>query len=279
MMFRITPPHSRFAVGIILTAVALFCSCSKEHGSEGREIILSLSDGGAGFEVETKATPVTAIPSTLYWGMTQSNGTVKQATVSKGVSSSQLATGFYQTLSPTTYIHYVANASFTAGGAMTVANNGTDIIVGKSSSSSTAPSVVLNHIFARTGTFTCNTQSGYTISNVSWTITSSSSVTGTAGTYDMASQSWTSRSSALAETAVSSSSDLFLLPGQYTVKVTYTLTKGDYAATFTKSGTVTLVAGKVNNISCTAVGGSATEIVIACSLTAWGTQSVSTTLS
>ena len=229
--------------------------------------------------METKATPVTAIPSTLYWGMTQSNGTVKQATVSKDVSSSQLATGFYQTLSPTTYIHYVGNASFTAGGAMTVANNGTDIIVGKSSSSSATPSVVLNHIFARTGTFTCNTQSGYTISNVSWTIMSSGSVTGTAGTYDMASQSWTSRSSALAETAVSSGSDLFLLPGQYTVKVTYTLTKGDYVATFTKSGAVTLVAGKVNNISCTAVGGNATEIVIACSLTAWGTQSVSMTLS
>lgn len=228
--------------------------------------------------METKATPVTAIPSTLYWGMTQSNGTVKQATVSKSVSSSQLATGYYQTLSPTTYIHYVANASFSAGGAMTVANNGTDIIVGKSSSSSTAPSVVLNHIFARTGTFTCNTQSGYTISNVSWTITSSGSVTGTAGTYDMASQSWTSRSSALAETAVSSGSDLFLLPGQYTIKVTYTLTKGDYVATFTKSGAVTLVAGKINNISCTAVGGSATEIVISCSLTAWGTQSVSLTL-
>ena len=264
---------------ILLGMTVCTLSCQKASLSSGEgEIILSI-EGDDGFDVETKATPVTAIPSTLYWGMTQSNGTVKQATVSKSVSSSQIATGYYQTLSPTTYIHYVANASFTAGGAMTVANNGTDIIVGKSSSSSTTPSVVLNHIFARTGTFTCNTQSGYTISNVSWTISSSGSVTGTAGTYDMASQSWTSRSSALAETAVSSGSDLFLLPGQYTVKVTYTLTKGDYVATFTKSGTVTLVAGKVNNISCTAIGASASEIVISCSLTAWGTQSVSMTLS
>ena len=240
-----------------------------------KEIVIGC---GESFDVSysTKATPVTSIPSSLYWGATTGSGSesVKWSAASATVSSSQIHTGKYQTYSPTSYNFYVANQSFTPGGNMTVANNGTDIIAGRTAgSSSTSPSVTLNHIFARTGTFTCNTQSGYSISNISWTITSYGSVTGTAGTFNMASQSWTSRSAALSETTVTSSSDYFLLPGEYTVKVTYTLTLGDYAQTFTKSGRVTLVAGKINNISCTANGGSATEIAIGLSLTAWSSTS------
>ena len=248
--------------------------CQKSHDVMCQEIVLHLDDEGK-FTVDTKATAVTALPSSLYWGMTYSNGTVKQATTSKSVSSSKISTGYYQTASPTTYVHYVSNVNFTAGGTMTVANNGTDVIVGKSSSSSTTPFVTLNHIFARTGTLTCNTQSGYTISGVSWTITSYGSTTGTAGTYNVSSESWTARSAALSETSINSSSDLYLIPGEYTIKVSYTLSKGDYSQSFTKSGRVTLSAGNVNNITCTASGGTAQEIVISVSLTAWTTRQLS----
>ena len=267
----------RFVASLLLPLMFL-AGCQKHQAVEREEIVLHLDDEGK-FTVDTKATAVTTLPSSLYWGMTYSNGTVKQATTSKSVSSSKISTGYYQTLSPTTYIHYVSNLNFTAGGAMTVANNGTDVIVGKSSSSSATPSVTLNHIFARTGTLTCNTQSGYTISGVSWTITSYGSTTGTAGTYNVSSESWTARSAALSETSINSSSDLYLIPGEYTIKVSYTLSKGDYSQSFTKSGRVTLSAGNVNNITCTASGGAAQEIVLSLSLSAWGSTTLTPTLS
>ncbi len=255
-------------------------ACSKfDAVSEGEEIVLHIEDNSMDFDNGTKATALTGLPSSLYWGMTYTNGTAKQSTTSKTVSSSKISTGYYQTASATTYRHYVANANFTAGGNMTVGNNSTDIVAGRAQSSSATPSVTLNHIFARTGSLTCNTQSGYTISNVSWTITSYGSVTGTAGTYNMESQSWTARSASLSETALTNSSDLYLLPGEYTVKVSYTLSKGDYSKSFTKSGRLTLSAGKVNNISCTAYGGDAQAITVTVTLTAWQSRNADGNLS
>lgn len=274
---------SNTIVKVVLLGMTVFAlSCQKASMPYGGgEIVLNI-ESDDDFSVETKATAVTSIPSTLYWGATTgtSTETAKWATASASTSSSNIYTGKYQTATPTAYNYYLANQSFTVGGDMTVANNNIDVIAGRlAQSTSATPSVTLNHIFARTGTLTCNTQSGYTISSISWTITSYGSVTGTAGTYNMKSQSWTSRSASLSETAITSSSDFYLLPGEYTFKVSYTLTKGDYSQSFTKSGRATIVAGKVNNISCTAIGGSASEIQIGVSLTAWGTQSVSTTLS
>lgn len=279
----------KFSVFIIAATVAFsFVSCQKNdripNDSEGQEIILNVGDS---FEVDTKATAITAVPSTLYWGASTGTSTesVKWATASASVSSSKINTGKYQTAPATAYNYYVANQTFTVAGDMTVANNNTDIVAGRTaSSSSTTPSVTLNHIFARTGSLTCNAQSGYTISGVSWKIYGSSSdIQGTAGTYNMKSQSWTAASTKLtstSETAITSTSDMYLIPGTYTIKVSYTLSKGDnYTKSFTKTGTVTLTMGKVNNISCTAIGGDAQEIVLSVSLTAWGSENKNMTLS
>lgn len=275
----------KFSVFIIAATVVLsFASCQKNdripNDSEGQEIVLNFGDS---FDVETKASAVTSLTS-AYWGASTGTSTesVKWSTASASVSSGKISTGKYQTVSPTFYNYYVANQTFTVAGDMTVANNNTDIVAGRTaSSSSTTPSVTLNHIFARTGSLTCNTQSGYTISGVSWKIYGSSSdVQGTAGTYNMKSQSWTAASTKLtSETAITSTSDMYLIPGTYTIKVSYTLTKGDYSQSFTKTGTVSLTMGKVNNISCTAIGGGASEIVLSVSLTAWGSENKNMTLS
>lgn len=276
----------KFSVFIIAAVAALsFVSCQKNdrlpNDSEGQEIVLNVGDS---FEVDTKATAITTVPSTLYWGASTGTSTesVKWTTASASVSSSKINTGKYQTATATAYNYYVANQTFTVAGDMTVANNNTDIVAGRTaSSSSTTPSVTLNHIFARTGSLTCNAQSGYTISGVSWKIYGSSSdIQGTAGTYNMKSQTWTAASTKLtSETAITSTSDMYLIPGTYTIKVSYTLTKGDYSQSFTKTGTVSLTMGKVNNISCTAIGGGASEIVLSVSLTAWGSENKNMTLS
>lgn len=262
---------------LMIIAATMMVACQKNAGEAIKEtekenplaeIFLVVGDDD--INVDTKTTAVTAVPSTLYWGATTGSGTesAKWSTASSSVSSSKISTGKYQTYSPTTYNYYVSNVNFTTNGDSSVsASNTTDVVCGRTSTNSTTPSVTLNHIFARTGSFTMNTQSGYTISNVSWTISGA----GTAGTYSMKNGTW-SGLTALGETSVGSGSDLYLVPGTYTIKCSYTLTKGDWSASFTKSASVTLVAGKINNITGTASGGAATEIVISVSLTAWSSE-------
>ena len=268
--------HFNFWI-ITLISLSLFAvSCQKtaetiptEHQDDPlAEIFLIVEDDD--INVDTKTTAVTSVPSTLYWGATTGSETesAKWPTASSSVSSSKISTGKYQTYSPTTYNYYVSNVNFTTNGDSSVSvSNTTDVVCGRTSTNSTTPSVTLNHIFARTGSFTMNTQSGYTISNVSWSISGA----GTAGTYSMKNGTW-SGLTALGETSVGSGSDFYLVPGYYVIKCSYTLTKGDWSASFTKSAGVTLVAGKINNITGTASGGAATEIVISVSLTPWSSE-------
>ena len=266
---------------IVVAAIACNKTAAPEVGP--KEIVLNVGDGFNAV-VETKATAVTTVPSSLYWGA--STGTAgsevsKWAAATATVSSNKINTGKYQTKTPTTYNFYVANQNFSIAAAkttMTVANNNTDVIAARVSSSSTTPAIQLGHIFARTGSLTCNTVTGYTISGVSWTIVGKGDVNGTAGTFNLTTNSWDSASTKLSsDTPITSSSDMYLIPGSYTIKVTYTLTKGDWTDTFTKSADVTLQQGKVNNISGTAVlgeGDGATEIVLNVSVAAWGTNNI-----
>ena len=264
-------------------------SCQKEVApSSSGEIVFNLQSDSIDMGVDTKATTaVNSLPASLYWGATsgtrgQSSEKQKWAAASSSVSSGKLNTGKYQTATATAYNYYVSNVSFTipaTGAATMTAENTTDIIFGYvAASSSLTPSITLNHIFARTKNFSCSTQSGYTISGVSWQIEGVGTTTGTKGTYNLATGAWSS-TTALAKQSVTNSSDLYLIPGEYKIYVTYTLTKGDWTGTFTKSGNVTLVAGKTNNISCTAIGGTASEIVLSVSLTSWADQNLSLTLS
>lgn len=276
---------------VSLAAVAaVMASCNKQDNpvsepvkAEAGEIVFSIN-GGFEAEVETKADALTAVPTTVYWGATtganaagSATETVKWATASATPASGKVKTGKYQTATPTAYTYYVANQTFTAGGNMTVANNNTDIVAGRTvNNNTTTPAVALNHIFARTGSLTCNTASGFTISNVSWKIVGKGEVNGTAGVFNMKTQSWSSASTKLSsQTDITSSSDMYLLPGTYTIYVTYTLTKGDNVHTYTKHADVTLVQGKVNNITCTAVSDiTVSEIQISLSLSAWGTNNI-----
>lgn len=276
-----------FILPVLVTAL-LSVACNKPEellsssaSTQPGEIVIGVGDGFSA-EVSTKATAITSVPSTLYWGATTGSSTEasKWAAASVSVSSNKINTGHYQTASPTAYNYYVANNSFTVGATttMTVANNNTDIIAGRTAANSTTtPSVSLGHIFARTGSLTANAPSGYTISNVSWKIVGNGDINGTAGTYNMTSGVWSSASTKLtSETSLTSSSDMYLIPGTYTIKVTYTLSKGEWSSTATKSANVTLVQGKINNITGTVSElGGATEIVLSLSVTAWSTNNIS----
>ena len=272
-----------YAAPLLILGFAASCAKSVEPENQTpKAIVLCVGGDTIDMQVQTKTTAITSVPSTLYYSMTTgtlgSAETSKKESASGNVGSGKIATGVYQSLTPTSYNYYVSNAAitFAASGSTISAVNTTDVIAGKVTSKETNPSVKLDHVFARTGTLTLNTQSGYTLSNVSWKIESSTA--GTGGTYNIAKNIWTSVT-ALSSTAITETSDLYLVPGDYTLSVTYTLTKGDWKQTFTKKATVTLVAGKVNNISGTASGGNASEISITVTLTEWGTNNITATFS
>ena len=272
------------AAAVLLAAL----SCNKEDASalvsDGpREIVLVMDDSFDA-SVDTKATAITSAPSTLYWGASTGSAgseTVKWASASASVSSNKISTGKYQTATPTTYNFYVSNLQPTIAAAsttITVPNNSTDYLAARVSSNSTTPSVVLNHIFSRTGTLTLNKPSGhdsYSLTVNWWKIVGKSSVNGTAGVYNMTTDAWTSASTKLSsETTITGSSDMYLIPGDYTISVNYTYGIGDYTQTVTKSADITLQKGKVNNITGTAVFTDAGAIVLSVSVADWGTNNI-----
>ena len=269
---------------IAAAALLAAASCNKDAGQADPvpstdEIVLLVGDT---FDpvVDTKTTAVTSL-SSLYWGASTGSAgseTQKWAAASASVSSNKISTGKYQTASPTSYNYYVANQSFTIGSSTTIAATNTkDIVAGRASSTtSTTPSVTLNHIFARTGSFTFANYSGYTVSNVSYTIVGKSTINGTAGTYNMTTSAWTAATTKLSSaTAITGSSDMYLIPGTYTIACTFTLTKGDnFTKTYTKSCDATLDAGKINNFTVTCTVDEAVQIQIGVSLTAWANNPV-----
>ena len=272
-----------YAAPLLILGFAASCAKSVEPENQTpKEIVLCVGGDTIDMQVQTKTTAITTVPSSLYYSMTTgtlgSEETSKKGSTSGNVGSGKIATGVYQTLTSTFYNYYVSNAAitFAASGSTISAVNTTDVIAGKVTSKETNPSVKLDHVFARTGTLTLNTQSGYTLSNVSWKIESSTA--GTGGIYNIANGRWSSVTK-LSSTAITKDSDMYLVPGDYTLSVTYTLSKGDWNQTFNKKATVTLVAGKVNNITGTASGGNASEISITVTLTEWGTNNITATFS
>lgn len=274
-------------------ACVALAACNKEEAAfvEPGEIILSIDDGSIEMTNTTKATAITAVSGLTSVNVVRTTGTWKSETnkdSKTGVSaaSGSIATGWYQTASGTAYNYYVSNSAITfgAGGSTIAASNATDVVAGctQAANNTTSPSVTLEHVFARTGTLTATAPSGYTASGVSWKIVSKSGGTGgTAGTYNIATKAWSGVTALSTATAITGTSDMYLTPGVYTISVTYTLTKGDYSKTSTKSGDVTLVAGKKNNISCTLPvdGPGAQGITLGVTLTNWADQAVTLTLS
>lgn len=203
-------------------------------------------------------------------------------------SGSTYLTGKYWPAADPSYHFYASNAAltFAAAGSTVIADGSTDVVCAylPSPTYGEPNALTFDHIYARVGSFSVATQSGYEISAVSATL--KNGVSG--GTYNLRTGAWSGLSAASdracasfsgSTSSQSSSNDIWLVPGTYTIRVSYTLTKGEYVVSFTKTGSVTLVAGKTNNISTTAVGGSASEIVFSVSLTSWSPNSVALDMS
>ena len=192
----------------------------------------------------TKTVAITSVNRTWYWGATTGGNsagtsaeTVKWGKASATASSGRISTGKFQTLTPTNYNYYLSNCSgmvISAGTYMTVPDNGTDFIAGRLwRSSLAAPKVSLEHVFARTGKVTFDTANdqGLTFSDFSFTLEGKGAVSGTAGTYNLRSRTWTSSSAPLGVTvlgtgASSVDTDIYLIPSVYTLTVSFRVHNG-----------------------------------------------------
>lgn len=186
------------------------------------------------------------------------------------------------------YAFFASNVEFeyaAGSGVLEVENCNTDVIaVHAQSDYSAGMPVELNfgHILTRVGTVTVNTQSGYELLSASATLKGGI----TTGRYCLEEDTWATEDGTPSDKPLAafsgstsvktSSNDLWLVPvtGGYDIQITYTLRKGDYSQTFTKTATAELQMGRVNNITVTAVGGSAQEIQATVTVLPWSNNNI-----
>ncbi len=269
----------------VISVFTLAVSCIKDDASQmpvsdSKGIIITVDDSSLDVDVQTRTSPVSTLPGSLYLAGTTgtSSQTSKWSSHEVSISSGKIKTGYYQTATPTAYNYYLSNAkmTFTSSGC-TVSADGTatDLIVGVTKGSdSTTPSVTMDHVFARTGSVSCSSANGYSLTGLSYKLTSKGSLTGSKGTYNIYTKDWSSVT-ALPATTFNGSSDLYLIPGEYTLTVSGTESLGDYSKSFSASADITLVAGKVNNIAATRTSSGAQDVTVSVSLTSWGSTTLS----
>ena len=286
---------------ILLTiCVILHLSCSKETTkdapvrSRSGEITFAAGD----VVPVTKASVVTA--TTL--GMTGFNVSAAKGTpgsetevwtnVAFSKNGNVFSGGMFWPFSDESYCFYAANAplAFQAAGGKIAAANATtaadkDIVAAYlpygTTSTTTAVymeenTLTFRHIFARIGSVTVSAKSGYTVDNISISITPKISgdynIRTGEGHTDATGWSSTSNGSPVGianATPGTKANNLYLVPGTYTLTLGWRATKGDYVKTYSGvTKDVDIAKGNVNTISCT-LGGEAQEIVISVALNPW----------
>lgn len=247
-------------------AALLAVSCNKSDAPEvisSEEIVFSVQEE-MNATVYTKADVVTS-PTSLHVRATTASAIVENFSdveFTKGDDSKYKA-GKYWPTTDGSWRFTFANAAFTGtynATAVVAANAGTDIVVGTATPThKTEFAITLDHIFAQVGTVTMKAPAGYSVTNCKVSLQPI-----TSGTYTIPTGAWGSLGAAGAATYIfgtagagvdvsnagvtSADNDLWLVPGNYTLTCTYTIAKGDYSNSFTKTASVTLQKGKNNNI-------------------------------
>lgn len=246
---------------------------SQNADPDAPQLIAFTAEGDLETAVETKVSAVTSL-SSFYVGATKGSAGSETSVWNSATfsGSSSFTGGKYWPSSDQSYHFYASNAALTfAAAGTTVAPDGsTDVVVAYLASPTykSSNALTFGHVYARVGTVSISAAAG-SLSNVSATLKN----VATGGTYNLRTGAWTAGTKS-DKTLTVGSNDLYVVPGTYTLSVTYTITNGDYSATFTKSGSVTLQQGKVNSISATAPNTS-TGITFTVSVTAWGSAAVS----
>ena len=278
------------AAAIIGTACQKHDGTSPLGGVESSKEITFLADG---LDVAgTKTTPVTTASLNSFYvaGYDLQSGDLWNGNIITATKSgSVFNTGKYFPGDGTyEYAFFASNVEFEyadGSGVLEVENCNTDVIAVYAQSDYSAGTPVelyFGHILTRVGTVTVNTQSGYELLSASATLKGGI----TTGRYCLGEDTWATEDSTPSDKPLAafsgstsvrtSTNDLWLVPvtGGYDIQITYTLRKGDYSQTFTKTATADLQMGRINNITVTAVGGNAQEIQATVTVQPWGNNNI-----
>jgi len=294
---------------IALSFAACLVACQKSEPiqtSETQSGEISFTTGNFDVQVNTKADPTVVTTDNLSTfnvlctkfgtssGTTQSDvfnasfsGTPNTAASFKG--------GKYWPSTNEYYCFYASNVAITSNtGAPTVsASNTTDIVCAYLSKDNVTyksnNSLAFSHIFARITSIEITAPSAYYIKNLSLKITPKVSgtyaiITGNGKTDGTGWSSTTAGSvtTLLSKTTQTSSlgqkqtatTNLYLVPGSYTLTVEYDLVLGEYVKHYKKTATASIVGGSQNKIATTLPAGDASEITFSVSVAAWGSNTV-----
>jgi len=263
-------------------------SCSKENvqvsdNGQFKQIVFTAEGEGINVSAETKTSAVTSLPSFNVNCVTGNLGSTEHSEFNSAFTGTGSYTGgkYWPSTNPS-YKFYASNIAITpaATGPTVAASNSTDVVCAVCSSPTylSSNALTFNHIFARLGATTVTVQSGYSLSGFTLTITPN-----TGGTYNLFTGNgqtdgtgWSDLTAGSATTIATASgantaTDIYLVPGNYNLTASYTLTKDAYVITKTNvTRSVAITGGKINAISATLGGASATEITFTVSVTPWG---------
>ena len=276
---------SFLALGLV--AGLAIVSCQKEaadvniNAQLSKEIVFKAN--------ATKATAVTALTTfnvLATKGATETSQEFNIAFNKVGETTTYTgATPQYWITPDPTYHFYASNAAITyaaQASTVVVTDNATDVVCAKALAPTylSSNTLTFDHIFARIGTITINTQTGYELSDVSATVKYA-----TSGTWNLYTDKWSAHAAEAATpvaafsgntAAQTSTNDVYVVPatsytaaGTNQLSVTYTLTKGAYTITQTKTANLPLQIGKINNITATVDGGDASEIEFIITVNPW----------
>ena len=255
---------------ILLTAAGLLCcACSvKDHPVLPDDGLIRFYAEGLNTTVSTKTAAITSLDSFNVIATTGTAGSETQVWGPVQFSGNPYSADKYWPASDPKYHFYAANTdlSFSAQGCgITVADASIDIVAAylPDPSYKNSNNLTFHHIFTRIGTIQVNAPSDYTITDVSLALSAPVS-----GSYNLRTGAW-SPGTSVSQSLNVGSNDVYVVPGTYTLTVNYTLSKGDYTDSFSKSGSVTLEKGKINKISTTVPEGSATEIRFSVTIDPW----------
>jgi len=253
------------------TSLATACQKSFESApaakpSSAQEIIFGLNGVSDSGTVTKGATQVDNDNlGTLYVSAIAGSGfAFENAAFTKG-EDGKWHGGKYWPASNPNYKFAASNMSMvgnTSAPSVSVTNTNTDVVVGYLASPNfqSENDLPLQHIFAQIGTVTMKAPEGFTVTNLKLSLRPILQ-----GTYNLIHNTWNRGSAVnsdvyimgsansgedIAEggTKVSDDNDLWLLPGEYTLRASYTISKGSYSRSKTATAQVNLSQGYNNNI-------------------------------
>ena len=139
--------------------------------------------------------------------------------------------------------------------------------------------ISLAHALSRVGTLSYSVPEGYSFSLTSFTFTAytSGAVNPGTGAYYTPSQyssAFGASMSTHGESLSLGANDVWCIPGTYSCQAVFTVSKGEYVRSYTRTGSLTFARGELNNICVTVSDDDAVECTFTVSIQPWVSQNL-----